>query len=143
MPRQFREFSVEDSEDIASSRGCAWWKRVKVGDASAAAVGHPDEPWWSRGWRKIREWSKKAVRPRWSGLLIRRFRQNRRGTGGMFGNRGQFRYDALSYKMNFDEGYDGHFDEERGSETRPDFGWRFASVTESFRQGKDDGTLLV
>lgn len=61
----------------------------------------------------------------------------------MFGNRGQFRYDALSYKMNFDEGYDGHFDEERGSETRPDFGWRFASVTESFRQGKDDGTLLV
>lgn len=73
----------------------------------------------------MREWSEVVAGPRWK-TYIRRFR--RCGGGGRVGNssggcgcampnrssdQGKFRYDQLSYSLNFDDGKEtGHFDDE-------------------------------
>ncbi|XP_010442314.1 PREDICTED: uncharacterized protein LOC104725353 [Camelina sativa] len=107
---------------LASSKpsnhgGSLWWQRIRTVE--------PDQRrWWIRGWRKMREWSELVAGPRWK-TFIRRFGRNRccgGGGGGNIGgggecagnhNHGKFRYDPLSYSLNFDDGKQtGHFDDE-------------------------------
>ncbi|KAE8672109.1 aldehyde dehydrogenase 1 precursor family protein [Hibiscus syriacus] len=47
--------------------------------------------------QKVREWSEIVAGPRWK-TFIRRFNRNKSG------RHGQFRYDPLSYALNFDQG---------------------------------------
>ncbi|CAN6801234.1 unnamed protein product [Brassica oleracea var. botrytis] len=102
-----------------SSRGrSVWWRRIRTtGDKL-----EPGERWWIRGWRKTRQWSEVVAGPRWK-TFIRRFGRNH-CCGGCAGNsdgaitpnrseQGKFRYDPLSYSLNFDDGKQtGHFEDE-------------------------------
>ncbi|KAF8011465.1 hypothetical protein BT93_J1928 [Corymbia citriodora subsp. variegata] len=120
----------DDEEDrragsvATAAAGTNWWERV--GDA-------PDDPWWARGWHRVREWSELVAGPRWK-TFIRRFNKNR------FGRNAQFRYDPLSYALNFDEGprQNGRplFEEDA---VRRDFSSRYASIPAPCKSSMDLG----
>ncbi|KAL9289950.1 unnamed protein product [Arabidopsis thaliana] len=117
------------SSQPSTRGGSVWWQRITTVDKL-----EPDERWWIRGWRRMREWSELVAGPRWK-TYIRRFgRSNCCGGGGGRGggrvgnssggcgggampnrssDQGKFRYDQLSYSLNFDDGNQtGHFDDE-------------------------------
>ncbi|KAJ0244670.1 hypothetical protein HA466_0192650 [Hirschfeldia incana] len=109
------------SSSRPSSRGrSVWWQRIRTGDKL-----EPEERWWIRGWRKMRQWSEVVAGPRWK-TFIRRFGRNHCCCGGgsngggcvaaISPNRseqGKFRYDPLSYSLNFDDGKQtGRFEDE-------------------------------
>ncbi|KAK4804411.1 hypothetical protein SAY86_004228 [Trapa natans] len=101
-----------DSMDVAfSKRGCCYWipfASSSRGLSKSSTMTTYQEPWWRRGWKKVREWSEKMAGPKWK-TFVRRFGRNRGNNrlGGLGAGTwsGQFRYDPLSYAMNFDEGY--------------------------------------
>ncbi|ESQ49955.1 hypothetical protein EUTSA_v10021620mg [Eutrema salsugineum] len=108
------------SSQPSSRGGSVWWQRISTADKR-----EPDERWWICGWRKMREWSELVAGPRWK-TFIRRVGRNHCCGGGRAGNSGggcgaipnrsdhrKFRYDPLSYSLNFDDGKQtGHFDDE-------------------------------
>ncbi|XP_010550111.1 PREDICTED: uncharacterized protein LOC104821066 isoform X2 [Tarenaya hassleriana] len=94
-----------------SDAGSVWWQRIRTADKREA-----DERWWIRGWRKLREWSELVAGPKWK-TFIRRLGRHRSCCGGGISARpdhGTYRYDPLSYSLNFDDGGagpNGHFDD--------------------------------
>ncbi|KAE8660815.1 hypothetical protein F3Y22_tig00116951pilonHSYRG00892 [Hibiscus syriacus] len=81
------------------SVGIAFWQRI----SSTSSQVQPGTGFWIRSFtvfQKVREWSEIVAGPRWKNF-IRRFNRNKSGSGG---RHGQFRYDPLSYALNFDEG---------------------------------------
>ncbi|KAL1211304.1 hypothetical protein V5N11_023329 [Cardamine amara subsp. amara] len=100
------------SSQQSARGGSVWWQRIRTVDKL-----EPEERWWFRGWRKMREWSELVAGPRWK-TFIRRFGRNHccGGNSSAIPNRsdhGKFRYDQLSYSLNFDDGKQtGHFDDE-------------------------------
>lgn len=88
--------------------------------------------WWTKGWKKIREWSEIVAGPNWK-TFIRRFNKNR--TPG-YSKQGSFQYDPLSYARNFDEGLGNKGEENYGY---ADFSSRFASLPASAKSSMDLG----
>ncbi|KAJ8775009.1 hypothetical protein K2173_020013 [Erythroxylum novogranatense] len=79
--------------------GSMFWQRI------GSVEGHPSSPttsqngkWWNRRWKKVQDWSEVVAGPKWKTLLrkISR-RRNKHGTE-------KFKYDPLSYALNFDQG---------------------------------------
>ncbi|XP_062106807.1 uncharacterized protein LOC133818114 [Humulus lupulus] len=120
-------FSTDRSS--SDSAGSVWWQRMRPVEN--------DDPWWSRSWKKVREWSELVAGPKWK-TFIRRFNKNR-----PFGHNhkqvGKFNYDEFNYALNFDEGpgQNGHFDDE--DLLHRDFSSRFASVPPSAKSSMDLG----
>lgn len=106
--------------------GSVWWERIGPTELKK------NEPWWFRGWMKLREWSELAAGPRWK-TFIRTFRKNRGCWPGCCGcgnsRPPKFQYDPLSYARNFDEGpvQNGQFVED--DVIARDFTLRYASVS--------------
>ncbi|XP_017975059.1 PREDICTED: uncharacterized protein LOC108661758 [Theobroma cacao] len=118
-----------------------WWERISTDDTNSAASTNTSHyvPWWTRGWKKVREWSELVAGPKWK-TFIRRFNKNKTGNGGM-----KFHYDPLSYSLNFDEGpgQNGHFDEDFMDRN---FSSRYASLPVSTKSSMDfgkDGPFLI
>lgn len=109
----------------SSTVGSVWWQRMRPVEN--------DDPWWSRGWKKVREWSEIVAGPKWK-TFIRRFNKNR-----AFKQTGKFNYDEFSYSLNFDEGpgQNGHFDDD--DILHRDFSSRYASVPASAKSSMDLG----
>ncbi|KAI4336115.1 hypothetical protein L6164_014684 [Bauhinia variegata] len=114
--------------------GVAWWERVRT--SSWSQTRHPDDHWWSRGFRalkKLREWSEIIAGPRWK-TFIRRFNRNRSGGG----KHGKYQYDAMSYALNFDEGPAQNADFEEGDYAGfRNFSTRYAAVPGSVSVSAD------
>lgn len=93
-----------------------------------------EDPWWRRGWKKVREWSEIVAGPKWK-TFIRRFNKNRSGCK----QTGKFNYDEFSYHLNFDDGpgQNGHFDND--DILHRDFSSRYASVPASAKSSMDLG----
>ncbi|OWM70670.1 hypothetical protein CDL15_Pgr014343 [Punica granatum] len=128
---------TSSDQPSSSSRVSPWWRRIT--GATTNSTTTYDDPWWTRGWKKMREWSEKVAGPKWK-TFIRRFGRNRAnsrygGLGGGVG--GQFRYDPLSYAMNFDDGQNNHLDD--GESLRRDFTTRYASIPSSCKGSMDLG----
>ncbi|XP_075499946.1 uncharacterized protein LOC142538520 [Primulina tabacum] len=103
-----------------------WWQKLHT------AENESESSLWSRGLsalKKIREWSEIVAGPKWK-TFIRRFNRDKdRHTN--------FRYDPLSYAMNFDEG-NGHFEDEDEEGDRfqpPNFSARYAKSSIDFDNG--------
>ncbi|XP_050222173.1 uncharacterized protein LOC126672267 [Mercurialis annua] len=109
-------FPFLNAESPASSSGSIFWQRINPLESSNPATpvyasSSDDDGWWIRGWKKMREWSEIVAGPKWKNL-IRKISKKRRPNGH---GSGTFRYDPLSYALNFDEGQNGqngHFDED-------------------------------
>ncbi|GLU11239.1 hypothetical protein SLE2022_279970 [Rubroshorea leprosula] len=147
MRPQTPDISSPDSDDIqdaafANRRCCycipcpdgvgsVWWQRI--GNVNPSDSGN-EEPWWMRGWKKVREWSELVAGPKWK-TFIRRFKRCKHG-GGM--KLGKFHYDPLSYSLNFDEGpgQNGYFDED---DYRRNFSTRYATLPSSAKSSMDLG----
>lgn len=150
--------AADDQADVAfSKRGCCfwipftssrgpsssstvspWWRRIRTAADDPAPAR--DDPWWTRGWKKVREWSEKVAGPKWKTFIRRlgRNRANGRHGGAVGAGAGsQFRYDPLSYAMNFDEGNKDHLDD--GQSLRRDFSSRYASIPVSCKGSMDLG----
>ncbi|KAJ4729177.1 NHL domain protein [Melia azedarach] len=109
-----------------SSVGSIWWERIRTVEYKTT------EPWWTRGWKKIREWSELIAGPKWK-TFIRTFRKSRTGLlicgrGGGGAKQQKFQYDPLSYALNFDDGpgQNSHYMDE--DLVARDFSSRFAAV---------------
>ncbi|EEF44907.1 uncharacterized protein LOC8280547 [Ricinus communis] len=101
----------------SSFSGSVFWQRINPLETSnpatpnaTATTSAPADAWWVRGWKRMREWSEIVAGPKWK-TLIRKISKRRKQNG--YGN-AKFRYDPLSYALNFDEGpgQNGHFDED-------------------------------
>ncbi|PON52036.1 NHL domain protein [Trema orientale] len=116
--------------DRSSASGSVWWQRMRPAEN--------DDPWWSRGWKKVREWSEIVAGPKWK-TFIRRFNKNRSHSG--YRQTAKFNYDEFSYALNFDEGpgQNGHFDDDEEDILGRDFSSRFASVPASAKSSMDLG----
>ncbi|XP_022740197.1 uncharacterized protein LOC111292207 [Durio zibethinus] len=111
-----------------------WWQRIATDDTNSVAsanVSHKEQ-WWTRGWKKVREWSELVAGPKWK-TFIRRFNKNKNGNGGA-----KFHYDPLSYSLNFDDGpgRNGYFDEDLFNRN---FSSRYASLPVSTKSSMDFG----
>ncbi|KAK4781370.1 hypothetical protein SAY86_015472 [Trapa natans] len=93
---------------------------LRPGRSGSGSAG--DVLWWFRGWKKARNWSEKVAGPKWMTFI----RRNRAANGGG----SQFRYDPLSYAMNFDEGNNNDSLDDGDSLWR-DFSSRHASLPTS------------
>ncbi|KAL4361243.1 hypothetical protein GQ457_04G033470 [Hibiscus cannabinus] len=78
--------------------GSIRWRRMAMNDTNSTSSSDK-EMWWMRRWRRLREWSGAVAGTKWK-TLLRRFKKNRARNGG---GQPQFRYDPLSYALNFDE----------------------------------------
>ncbi|KAI4389079.1 hypothetical protein MLD38_001343 [Melastoma candidum] len=98
-----------------------WWGSTRV---SEQAYGSTEGPWWSRGWRRLRD------------AFNRRFSR-----GQMMMRRGgsQFRYDPLSYALNFDEGPGQNGEQLDRDMLSRDFSSRYASIPASCKSSMDLG----
>ncbi|XP_022134303.1 uncharacterized protein LOC111006597 [Momordica charantia] len=106
-----------------SQAGSMWWERIRTSEH--------DDDWWLRGWRRIRGWSEIVAGPKWK-TFIRQFNKSPRN------RQSTFRYDPLSYSLNFDEGpvRDDPFYEDH---KRRDFSTRFAAMPSSAKSSMDLG----
>uniref|UniRef100_A0A7N0ZVG6 Uncharacterized protein n=1 Tax=Kalanchoe fedtschenkoi TaxID=63787 RepID=A0A7N0ZVG6_KALFE len=137
-----------DFHDAAfAKRGCClWlpcmrqWDRIEAPERKRRGAAGEDEEerqWWMRGWdvvMKVREWSEIAAGPKWK-TFIRRFGRNRMMRSGG----SKFRYDPLSYALNFDESAiqsSNSYDEDL---LRRDFSARYASIPGSAKSTMDTG----
>ncbi|GAB2222810.1 hypothetical protein Droror1_Dr00016937 [Drosera rotundifolia] len=135
VPADSADSDFLDTEFAHRRRCCCWFRPPSLASSSS-------DTWWSRGWRKLREWSEIVAGPRWK-TFIRRFRKNKGGERKKFG------YDPLSYAMNFDEegngknGDDGDWDDDDLGFR--DFSSRYAvipaSAKSSFDWGRDGATF--
>lgn len=93
-------------------------------------MGSPEnkERWWLRGWKRIREWSEVVAGPKWK-TFIRRFNRNNPRVAA-FSKPGSFRYDPLSYALNFDNDNDNNY---------TGFSSRFGSLPPSAKSSMDLG----
>ncbi|GAV72573.1 hypothetical protein CFOL_v3_16061 [Cephalotus follicularis] len=132
----------EDDLDISfAKRGCCnwipclgtqrssstcWWQRIRTVDH----INTHDDPWWTRGWKRLREWKKTSVRG---------YNKNTLCCGGGGPKLGKFQYDPLSYSLNFDDGpvRFGHFYDE--DSLKRDFSSRYASLPVSTKGSMDLG----
>lgn len=107
---------------LRSSPSKSWWERIRAADN--------DDEWWLRGWKRFRDWSEIVAGPKWK-TFIRQFHKNRH-------RQSTYRYDPLSYALNFDEGpaLDDPFSEDF---MRRDFSMRFASIPASAKSSMDLG----
>lgn len=114
----------------SSSTDSIWWERMRT-------VAEKEDPWWFRGWKKVREWSELTAGPKWK-TFIRRFNKSRHGTGGYKPANVKFAYDPISYARNFDEGprANGDLDNDYLNHS---FSCRFASVPASAKSSMDVG----
>ncbi|KAI5683487.1 hypothetical protein M9H77_04715 [Catharanthus roseus] len=116
------------SGDGTPAVGLNWWQRIRT-------VEFQDNSFVTRGinaFKKLREWSEIVACPRWK-TFIRRFnRSNKRNTN--------YRYDPLSYSLNFDEGpgQNGEFTESDDYGLR-NFSVRYASIPASAKASMDLG----
>lgn len=113
----------------SSTIGSSWWERIKKAESK--------DRWWTRGWKKFREWSELVARPKWKNFFIHRFNKNRTGLESSERN-AKFNYDPMSYALNFDEGLgqNNHLDEDYLSR---DFSCRYASIPASAKSSMDLG----
>ncbi|KAE8720862.1 Detected protein of confused Function [Hibiscus syriacus] len=84
------------------SVGIAFWQRI----SSTSSQFQSGTGLLTRSvsaFQKAREWSEIVAAPRWK-TFIRRFNRNKSGSSG---RHGRFRYDPLSYALNFDKGQIG------------------------------------
>ncbi|KZV56555.1 hypothetical protein F511_16154 [Dorcoceras hygrometricum] len=110
-PHQKRRFCFIFRRNSCKYRpavGLSWWQ--KIGQPQAEIRG--GSSLWARGLdalKRIRDWSEILAGPRWK-TFIRSFdRPDRNGSKYV-----DFRYDPLSYAMNFDEGpgQNSHLDDD-------------------------------
>uniref|UniRef100_A0A803QLT7 Uncharacterized protein n=1 Tax=Cannabis sativa TaxID=3483 RepID=A0A803QLT7_CANSA len=149
-PREMDLMNDDVSELLYSKRGCCFWipclNRDRSSSDSARSVWwqrirpvENEDPWWSRSWKKVREWSELVAGPKWK-TFIRRFNKNRPFCHNNHNKHGaKFNYDEFDYALNFDDGrgQNGHFDDE--DLLRRDFSSRFASVPPSAKSSMDLG----
>ncbi|KAE9588845.1 hypothetical protein Lal_00012571 [Lupinus albus] len=95
-----------------------------------------DNQWWSRGFMKVREWSKIIV-GRCRKNFIHQFNRNRSIN---LRTNGKFQYDPLSYALNFEEGSGkvGDFEDE-GYHGIRNFSTRYASTISTKSVSTDAG----
>ncbi|XP_075475839.1 uncharacterized protein LOC142513477 [Primulina tabacum] len=116
--------------------GVSWWQKMRPQQAEIRA----GNSLWARGLdalKRIRDWSEILAGSRWK-TFIRRFNRDRNSSKHV-----DFRYDPLSYAMNFDEGpgQNRHFDDdgEDGYFSR-NFSSRYAKG--SMDLGKDGPSIV-
>ncbi|MCD9644430.1 hypothetical protein HAX54_032639 [Datura stramonium] len=99
---------------------------------------------WAKGinaLKKLREWSEIVAGPRWK-TFIRRFNRSKSDRNA------KFRYDPLSYSLNFDEGRGNNGEEEEEEElVLRNFSTRYASIPASGKMsmmdlGKDGPSIV-
>lgn len=96
------------------------------------------EKWFTKGWRKVREWSELVAGPKWK-TFIRRF--NKKRANGYI-KQGSFQYDPFSYARNFDDN--------TGEKHEEDYAYGFsscyasvpASAKSSMDLGKDGPSFI-
>ncbi|CAA0823409.1 Unknown protein [Striga hermonthica] len=121
-------------ESAFFSRGCCYlwnfpcsisrrrenWERISVSEADMPEKSR--RSWWGRGidaLKKVREWSELVAGPKWKTFIRRLNRAGARSKAG------KFNYDPLSYALNFDEGQNGQFEDDR---IFWDFSTRYAAI---------------
>lgn len=119
------------SSTRSSTAGLNWWQRVRSGEVTC------DNSLWARGtstFNKLRELSEIVAGPRWK-TFIRRFNRSGRRKNP------NYRYDPLSYALNFDDGpgQNGNLDEEEDSCRLSNFSMRYAGVPASAKASMDWG----
>ncbi|XP_073148353.1 uncharacterized protein [Henckelia pumila] len=98
--RRFCFFFRRNAYKSRPAVGASWWQKIQP--PQAAEDTRAGISLWARGLdalKRIREWSEILAGPRWK-TLIRRFNYRDRNSGKHV----DFRYDPVSYAMNFDEG---------------------------------------
>ena len=158
-PREVELINDDAPDLVFARRGWCAWIPCLGGDRSVCfqrmrppEIG--DDPWWIRGWKRVREWSEIVAGPKWK-TFIRRFNRSRpdRAASGCFAygrlrnhheRTGMFRYDEFSYALNFDHGQNGHLDDDGGGDGDDDllgrdFSSRYASVPASAKSSMDLG----
>ncbi|RAL46876.1 unnamed protein product [Cuscuta campestris] len=119
-------------------RGCCFWlpcfrrRPSGVWERIQTSGGHKEEinTWLSKGvqvFMRVREWSELVAGPRWK-TFIRRFNK-RRSKPGMF------RYDPVSYALNFDEG-SAHGVDAADDDVLRDVSPRYAPITATMDSGR-------
>ncbi|CAM8962464.1 unnamed protein product [Rhodiola kirilowii] len=131
-PARIADDESDYQDAVFGKRGrwrCCWlpclrkWGRIET----ERQEEEEEEQWWRIVMMKVREWSEIAAGPKWK-TFIRRFRKNRFRHGAS-----KFRYDPLSYALNFDETAIQSSNCCDEDSLRRDFSTRYASIPGSVK----------